>query len=120
VLEQPELATDPRYLDNTDRFENRIEVDAIVTRAFGRHDASTVIARLDAARIANSRLNSVEELSVHPFLRNSAAIIGGTEISLAALPVRSGEPTPADVPSPGQHGDMIRREFSKWFSDEDR
>ena len=113
VLGQPELTDDPRFRDNTDRFANRQELDAIVNTIFAKDDAATVIARLDEARIANAALNSVADLSVHPFLRNSEADFGGVDISMAGLPVPDSGGEPHVVPALGEHTSAIRREFAK-------
>lgn len=113
VLQQPCLASDLRFADNPDRYANRVALDAIVTEAFSAHDTVSVVAMLDSAKIANSRLNSVAELSEHPFLRNTSAQIAGTDIEMAALPVRTDGHAPHLVPALDQHGKTIREEFAQ-------
>jgi formyl-CoA transferase len=112
VLNQPDLPQDPRFAQNTDRFANRATLDAIVTEAFALFDTDTVIAKLDAAKIANSRLNSVADLSDHPFLRNTQAMIGGTTVDLAALPIRTDSGGAHHVPDLGADSARIRAEFT--------
>jgi formyl-CoA transferase len=112
VLGQPELPRDPRFAENPDRYANRVILDTIVTDAFAGFDSGSVIAKLNAAKIANGRLNSVAELSSHPFLRNAPAVIGGHEIEMSALPVRSGGGH-VHVPDLGEHSAMIRVEFGE-------
>ena len=111
VLDQAELAQDPRFLHNPERFRHRETLDMMVTEVFARLDTEAVLDRLEAARIANGRLNSVADLSEHPFLRNAVARFGEAEISLADLPVRSVAGTPEEVPGLDQHGAGIRAEF---------
>jgi formyl-CoA transferase len=87
-------------------------LDAIVAEVFNRADTPTVLAQLDAAKIANARLNSVADLSQHPFLRTSQAWIGDTEIDMAALPVRTDDDSVQKVPDLGANGASIRAEFA--------
>ena len=112
VLAQPDLPSDSRFAENPDRYANRMALDAIVSEVFARFDTPTILAKLDAAKIANARLNSVAELSDHPFLRMSQAAIGDTIVDLASLPVRTDEGSLTQVPALGAHSDSIRSEFS--------
>lgn len=113
VLDQPLLAEDTRFADNPQRYLNRVELDALVTEAFSAHSAQQVIALLDSAGIANARLNSVEQLSDHPFLKNTTASVGDFDLSIAALPVSGVEVDGAmqTVPALGSQSDTIREEF---------
>lgn len=119
VLNQPDLPQDPRFAQNTDRFANRVTLDAIVTEAFAPFDTDTVIAMLDTAKIANARLNSVADLSDHPFLRNTQAMIGGTSVDLAALPIRTDSGGALHVPDLGADSARIRAEFMPNATHED-
>ena len=112
VLGRPELPQEPKFKDNPDRYANRDALDIIVAEVFYREDTPSVLAKLDAAKIANARLNSVADLSQHPFLRTSQAWIGDTEIDLAALPVRTDGGTVQTVPGLGAHNASIRAEFA--------
>jgi len=69
VLERPALATDARYDNNTKRTAARAEVVALIEAVFAQLTAEQVVARLDAAGIANARLNSPEEVWSHPQLQ---------------------------------------------------
>ena len=113
VLYQPDLVTDVRFLDNPKRYANRQALDAIVNKCFGAMSVEAVRERLQEAKIANAALNDVADLSNHKFLTEAQAQIGGTEVLMAALPIRSDAGTPKDVPALGQHGDKLRVEFSK-------
>ncbi len=113
VLKQPLLKDDMRFVDNPDRYANREELDQIVNNCFSALDAASVLALLDEAKIANARLNSVAEVSEHPFLRNATASIAGADISLAALPVQTDGGTPCNVPALDQHGASLRAEFAQ-------
>ena len=54
----PELATDPRFASNTARTAARDALRAIIVDAFATLTAEQVVARLDAAQIANARVNT--------------------------------------------------------------
>jgi len=68
VLAQPELAKDPRYDNNTKRTAARGEVVALIEGVFAALSAEQAVERLDAAGIANARLNSPDEVWRHPQL----------------------------------------------------
>jgi len=68
-------------------------------------------SKLDAARIANSQLNTVADLSEHPFLHENPAVIAGHPLHMAGLPVRGATPPAQNVPAIDQHGADIRAEF---------
>ncbi|MEP4194107.1 MAG: CaiB/BaiF CoA-transferase family protein [Aliishimia sp.] len=111
VLEQPDLAADPRFTQNPYRYANRVVLGEIITNAFARHTTPEVVAMLDGAKIANARMNSVADMSDHRFLRNTQAQIGDTHITLAALPVRTVDGDLTRVPDPGADTAAIRLEF---------
>ena len=112
VLQQPQLPTDPRFSENTARYANRIALEAIVNAVFEGFSSAEMVQKLDAAKIANAPLNSVAELSEHPFLKNSNAIIGGMPIDMAALPVATMGGTAKHVPDLNADGAALRHEFS--------
>ena len=112
VLADAALAEDSRFVNNPDRFANRDALNGIIDGVFGALTTEQVLDRLDAANIANAKLNSVADLSEHRFLRNQTALIGGSQISMAALPVQTQGEAPYRVPDIGQHSAAIRKEFT--------
>ncbi|MDP2240132.1 MAG: CaiB/BaiF CoA-transferase family protein [Burkholderiales bacterium] len=68
VLEQPALARDPRYDDNTKRNERRAEVTSLINEVFSNLTAEQAVMKLDVAGIANGRMNTPEEVWNHPQL----------------------------------------------------
>jgi itaconate CoA-transferase len=66
VLERPELAADPRFSTNSRRSAARAELRALILEVFAGLTAEQVVARLDAARIANARMNDMADLWAHP------------------------------------------------------
>ena len=111
VLQRPELPHDPRFSENPERYAHRDALDAIVADCFAQFTAADMVDRLDAAQIANAQLNSVADLSDHPFLRNSVAQIGDCDVSLAALPVTSHAGSGQKVPNLGAQTEALRAEF---------
>jgi len=68
VLRRPELATDERFAANSRRSENRAALKTIIEETFRSLSAADVVARLDAAQIANARVNAMDEVWAHPQL----------------------------------------------------
>jgi itaconate CoA-transferase len=69
VLERPELVADPRFASNAARTAARDALRVIIVETFGAMSAEQVTARLDAAQIANARVNTMSEVWAHPQLR---------------------------------------------------
>lgn len=117
VLQKPELATDFRYDSNTKRVQNREQLDVDIQEVFQKLSAAEIIARLEAAQIANARLNTVQEFVDHPQLkaRNRWAAVGSPVGPLPALlpPVKIENVAPVmkDVPAVGQHTGAILEEL---------
>lgn len=69
VLLQPALTDDPRFSSNSQRTAGRQELRAIIIDAFSTLSAEQVIERLDAAQIANARMNDMHDLWQHAQLK---------------------------------------------------
>ena len=119
VLGGPELADDPRFAANSGRHEHAAELGRIIEEAFSGLTAAQVSARLDAAGIANARLNTVQDLAAHPALSGRWRDIGSPAGPLRALlppgipgaGAAGDEPTLGDVPSLGAHTDLVLAEL---------
>src|SRR3989442_1458756 len=117
VLHNAALATDPRFASNSKRAAAREELRAIIVSAFRELAAQEVIARLDAAQIANARMNDMHEVWEHAQLKARAR---WTEVEtpagrIAAL-IPSALPSAVSprmdpVPALGEHTDAILREL---------
>jgi itaconate CoA-transferase len=123
VLEKPELAADERFASNSKRVAARKELRASIVDTFSRLTLDQVIARLDAAQIANARMNDMHEVWRHPQLeaRGRWTRVGtpaGPVPALRppALPAEL-EPRMEDVPALGQHTEAILGELG--FSGDD-
>ena len=114
VLEQPDLAADPRFCDNPARVANRPALDQEIASVFGTLTRADLTARLAAAGIAYGALNSPADLARHPQLRRVEVASPGGPIELAAPPAQvvGAPPALGAVPGLDQHGATIREEFA--------
>ncbi len=117
VLNDAALATDPRFASNARRNEHRAELQALVLAVFRDLSTAQVLERLDAARIANARVNDMAGLWAHPQLRSRArwTSVGSPAGPIPAL-LPPGNSNAFDhrmdpVPAVGQHTDAILREL---------
>ncbi|MFD2753453.1 CaiB/BaiF CoA transferase family protein [Comamonas terrae] len=69
VLQRPEVATDARFDSNARRNRHRTELQALILDIFAGLTATQVVERLDAAAIANARVNDMAGLWAHPQLQ---------------------------------------------------
>jgi itaconate CoA-transferase len=69
VLQQPELANDPRFNSNSARTAARDALRAIIVGVFSALTAEQVIERLEAAQIANAHMNTMHDMWEHPQLK---------------------------------------------------
>lgn len=112
ILDRPELAGDPRFLDNTHRVANRGALDALIADVFARQTRETLGRRLKTADIAFGNLNTVEDFAHHPHLRRFATPTPEGMIAVPAPPALfTADATAGGVPRIGEHSAAIRREF---------
>jgi itaconate CoA-transferase len=117
VLGRPELAADPRYDSNSRRLERRAEITALVEAAFSGMTTAEVVAKLDAAGIANARINAPEEVWDHPQLKARArwrefgSPVGPLPAPLPPATVSGFEARMDPVPRIGEHSESILREL---------
>jgi itaconate CoA-transferase len=115
VLGRPGLADDPRFATNEARVIARAELNGEIEAALSAHSADEVVALLDAAQIANARLNTVGDLLAHPQLEHRWTEVGSPAGPIRALPppISTGGAAPVlgPVPAVGQHTDEILAEL---------
>ncbi|NYT60112.1 CoA transferase [Alcaligenaceae bacterium] len=68
VLQQPELASDHRFNTNSLRVANKETLRVLIVTAFASLSRTEVIARLEAAGIANASVNTMRDVWAHPQL----------------------------------------------------
>jgi itaconate CoA-transferase len=126
VLGQPALATDQRFTSNPRRAAARDALRGIIVDAFKPFTAAQVIERLDAAQIANARMNDMSEVWAHPQLAARRRWVDvDTPAGKVPMPVPPGmAPSPPPrmdaVPALGQHTAAILRELGHSDADIDR
>jgi itaconate CoA-transferase len=117
VLEQPALASDARFASNARRVAARDAVDELIDGVFGALAAEVVTERLEAAQIANARVNTMAEVWDHPQLKARGR---WTTVGTSAGPIPAlrpaGLPDNFDprmdaVPALGEHTESVLAEL---------
>jgi itaconate CoA-transferase len=117
VLQEPDLAQDERFSSNSRRSASRQELNDIIAEAFSTLSSKEVLERLDAAQIANSRLNDMREVWQHEQLK---ARNRWTEIQTSVGPIPAllppgmpgvCAPRMDSVPALGEHTEAILMEL---------
>lgn len=122
VMERPDVFEDEKFATNSSRVENRVVLKEIIESAFVGFTASELIEKLETAKIANARLNTVEEFVDHPQLkaRNRWRDVDTPNGSIKALlpPVtfEDIEPVMDKVPAVGENTNAILKELG--FNDD--
>jgi itaconate CoA-transferase len=117
VLQQPGLATAEAFKGNAARSAHKTELAAIIHTAFASLTAAEVTARLDAAGIANARLNDMADLWAHRQLqaRNAWVEVNSPVGPLPALlpPARNDafSPRMEAIPDVGEHSLSLLEEL---------
>jgi itaconate CoA-transferase len=116
VLGRPELADDPRFSSVSRRAAGRDILQPILLEAFSRLSGEELVRRLDAAQIANARVNDMREVWEHPQLRSRARWVEvDTPAGRITAPVPPGvsarEARMGPVPALGEHTDAILNEL---------
>jgi crotonobetainyl-CoA:carnitine CoA-transferase CaiB-like acyl-CoA transferase len=117
VLGRPELADHPDYLGPPNRVERRNEIHGMVADAVGRLTFAEATAALDAAGIANGRLNTPADLLDHPQLaardrwREIDSPVGPLPALLPPPVVAGWDPPMGAVPALGEHTAAVLAEL---------
>jgi len=109
VLGDPALAADPRFSTGPARYANREATHALIEGVFSKLTAARVVERLEAADIANARLNTMQEFWAHPQLaardrwREIGSQAGPLQALLPPFNLSDFEPRMEPVPGLGEH-----------------
>jgi crotonobetainyl-CoA:carnitine CoA-transferase CaiB-like acyl-CoA transferase len=123
VLKDGSLKSDARFSCGPARQQNREAMHAEIERVFSALSADEVVARLDAADIANARLNDMAQFWRHPQLeaRGRWTVVGSAAGEIDALKppfnLDAMEPRMDPVPDVGQHSRALLAELG--YSDQD-
>jgi itaconate CoA-transferase len=113
VLGRPEAAEDPRFASNPARVAHREALTCLIEEAFSGLTADQAVARLDAAQIANARVNEMEEVWGHPQLaargrwREVKTPAGPIAALLPPATLSTSEARMEAVPALGEHTDSV-------------
>ncbi len=117
VLMQPALALDPRFSGNAQRVAHREVLHALIVEACRPLTAPQLVDRLEAAQIANARVNTMHEVWEHPQLkargrwREVGSPVGPLPALLPPGSWDDGDPRLDPVPALGQHTEAILAEL---------
>ena len=110
VLEEPELARDPRFATNPARVENLGPLKDRVNATLGRMTRDEAMSRLEAAGIACGAINDVRGFADHAALQVKGIDVNGKALSVPAR-VGDARSRPQSPPVLDEHGTAIRAEF---------
>jgi crotonobetainyl-CoA:carnitine CoA-transferase CaiB-like acyl-CoA transferase len=111
VLGRPELLDDDELATNVGRVRNRERVDYLVTKVTSAQPTAELQFHLDEARIANARLNDLDQLADHPQLayrkrwREVDSAVGPLGMLLPPATLKDVEPRMDAIPRLGEHTD---------------
>ncbi|MGH8689582.1 MAG: CaiB/BaiF CoA transferase family protein [Burkholderiales bacterium] len=117
VLQNRDLAGDPRFSSGPSRQQNRQAMHAEIEKVFAALSADQIVERLEAADIANARLNDMEQFWRHPQLaaRGRWAKVGSPAGEIDALKppfnLSAFEPRMDAIPALGEHSRAILSEL---------
>ena len=117
VLRRPELATDQRFVRNSERVRNRAELTAYLEAVFTELPIDEVERRLEDAQIANARLRDMAQFSAHPQLeardrwRSHESPAGPLRTLRPPAMLDDQEPVLGPIPEVGEHTDTVLAEF---------
>jgi crotonobetainyl-CoA:carnitine CoA-transferase CaiB-like acyl-CoA transferase len=117
VLKKPALARDPRFSSSPARQQNRHAMHAEIENVFAKLKTTEIIERLEAADIANARLNDMEQFWRHPQLaaRDRWARVGSSAGEIDSLKppfnLSDFEPRMEPIPALGEHTGAILAEL---------
>lgn len=116
VLLDVALAKDERFINNSQRHVHREQLKALIVQCFADLSISVVEARLDEAKIAHGRMNTMHELWNHPQLsarKRWQQVDSPVGLVDALLPPGLNSAYSYrmdDIPSVGQHTQAILQE----------
>ena len=117
VMDQPELATDERFVDHVARGRNQDDIDAIIGEWAAQRRPDDIIDTLSAAGVIAGPINTVADVVRDPQFQARGMLIdhydeaaGRTVLGPGVVPVLSATPggvRNAGPARPGQHNDEV-------------
>ena len=108
VLDDESIATDPRFVGNRARTQNRAVLDEAVQAVFGRLTYAEAVDRLTEAQTAYGAINSVHDLISHPQLRTREMMVSGrpVQVPASAFVTEWDDPVFRSVPAVNEHREL--------------
>ncbi|MGC8474552.1 MAG: CaiB/BaiF CoA transferase family protein, partial [Candidatus Dormibacteria bacterium] len=75
AIGRPELADDPRFVDNAARLENVDQLDSVIGEWIGRHDAPEVIEIMERAEAAVGPVQDIPQIHQDPSFRERPSFV---------------------------------------------
>ena len=119
AIERPDLVTDPRFLTNPDRVQNRVELEAIVGAFFAQRTVVENLIYFEERGITVGPICDIADLMAHPYIQGREVVRTYADPDHGALPMHAPFPrlskTPATVRTPaplqGQNSDEVLAEI---------
>ena len=117
VLGNPGLAKDARFASSPARQKNRAAMHAEIGKTFADMTTAELIHKLEAADIANARLNTMQQFWQHPQLvargrwRKVGSPAGDIDVLKPPTNIDGMEPRMGPVPAVGEHSRAILEEL---------
>ncbi len=118
LMEQPEMADDPRFADNAKRVEHQEEIDGRIAAWAAARPAAATLELLDDAGVAAGPIYSVEDIFNDPQYRARGLLqqvtVDGEPLTIPAITPRLSEtPGATRWPGPklGSHNDEVFSEI---------
>jgi len=111
---RPEMATDPRYADNTGRVEHETEIDEVLAGWTSAHDSAEALAILENARVPSGPIYSIVDMMADPHFKSRDLFeqveINGKPLKIPAImPKLDEHPGKTHWPGPelGAHNEEV-------------
>jgi glutaryl-CoA transferase len=123
VLDAPELAKDPAYIDNKARLAHRADIVGKLSALTEKRQSADLLAKLEAVGVPAGPINNLDQVFADPHVVHrgmkldlpSDAAKGGTIPGVRTPIILDGEPMAAPRPSPrlGEHTAEVLREIGE-------
>lgn len=113
-IQRPELITDPRFVNNIDRVNNRAELKAEIESSLVKLDGEELSNRLARAGLASGPIHDTRQVVEHPHTRHRQMSFEQDWYKMAGTPIKLSR-TPGSIrhlpPKYGQHTRELLQEF---------
>lgn len=103
AMDQPSLATDPRFAEHVDRNENHAALDAIISEWTSGKPLSELEAILEAAVIPATRIFTIEDIFNDPHYRARQSIVHAPDKHLGTVAMAAVVPRLSETPGEVRH-----------------